>query len=70
MRRVTLRGAMVVCLTSAVMPALAHDQDKSRPQLVVQKAEANLAAGTLLIEGSGTTTVRSWSRWPGRRSSS
>jgi len=33
------------------MPAVAHAQSTSRPQLVVQRAEADLAAETLLIEG-------------------
>ena len=45
-------AALAVCLISAaVMPAVTHAQSTSRPQLVVEKAEADLAAETLLIEG-------------------
>ena len=49
MRRIWL-GRTVVCAASIfAMTALAHAQ--SRPQLVVQRAEADLTAQTLLIEG-------------------
>jgi hypothetical protein len=42
---------MVLCAASAIaMPAVAHAQS-SRPQLVIERAEADLAAGTLLIQG-------------------
>lgn len=44
--------SMVLCVASAVaMTAVAHAQSTSRPQLVVQRAEADLTAETLFIEG-------------------
>ena len=42
----------VLCLTgAAALSGVAHAQSTSRPQLVVQRAEADLSAETLLIEG-------------------
>lgn len=50
MRRISLATRTVLCVASAVaMTAVAHAQ--GRPQLVVLRAEADLAAETLLIEG-------------------
>jgi hypothetical protein len=50
-------GPVVLCLAGAVaMPAVAHAQGTGRPQLVVQRAEADLEAEALLIEGQNRAT--------------
>ena len=55
MRR--MPGRTVFCVASAVaMTAVAHAQ--GRPQLVVQRAEADLAAETLVIEGQNLLSLR------------